>query len=228
MKLRRSTGSARLLLIAAVALSGQAIPQAIPAATQAASTGRPEDPTAAKLELQADPTIEKGKGAVVKGTVDPEGLRYSVGGLSILQPVVVTLLARDEADEVTLSLFKAGWESSLRTGSTRGSGVAQFEFRTEGGVNILVRGSSAASPFALIVWAGDELRPRMNDVVVSPAKSRKGESAATAADRAAAGSDATRGASEGDPGISWILLGAVIGGAVVFLLLRALGRRKQS
>ncbi len=221
MKRRRITGCARLLLIAACAMPAIAM-------SQSAGAARPADATAEKLELQADSRIEKGKGAVVKGTVDPEGLRYSVGGLSILQPVVVTLLTRDETDEVTLSLFKSGWEESLRSGSTRGSGVAQLEFRTEGGVNILVRGSSASSPFALIVWAGDELRPRMKDVVGAPAKSRAGKSAATAAEQAAAGR-AERGASEGGLGTTWILVaGAAIGGAAVFLFLRLRGRRKQS
>ena len=77
------------------------------------------------------------------------------------------LLSHDAADDLTVSLFKGDWTTARRTGTTKGSGIASFEFRTQGGVNILLRGSSTPVPFALVVWAGNELHPPMSDVVLT-------------------------------------------------------------
>jgi hypothetical protein len=119
------------------------------------------------LALVADPAVKDGKVAAIQGTVDGKGLRFAVGGLSILQPVVVMLLSRDIGDDLTVSLFKGEWQTARRTGSTKGSGITQFEFRTEGALNILLRGPAKPTPFALVVWAGNELHPPMKDVVVT-------------------------------------------------------------
>src|SRR6185295_11544314 len=97
------------------------------AASQSMTGTQETEESTPQLELAKDPGIETGQIAAVQGRVDSEGRRYTVGSLSILQPVVVTLLAHDEADDLTLLLFKQGWSDALRTGSTRGKGLAQFE-----------------------------------------------------------------------------------------------------
>jgi hypothetical protein len=187
-----------------------------------------------RLELAPDRRIEHGRVAAVQGSVGPDGLRFVVGELSILQPIVVMLLARDEADDLTLSLFKSDWKNVRRTASTRGSGIARFEFRTQGGVNILLRGGSTATPFALVVWAGEELRPSMSDVVVTYDEFRKRSPAAAASlARPGAPTNQQPPSAEGRRGrrasvAVWIVLAAVGGGAAAFFAMRSIARRKHA
>ena len=184
-----------------------------------------------RLELAPDPGIEHGRVAAVQGTVGPDGLRFVVGELSILQPIVVMLFAREEADDLTLSLFKKDWTNVRRTASTRGSGMARFEFRTQGGVNIMLRGASVETPFALLVWAGEELRPAMQDVVVTYDEFRKSNPTASTTLAPPGTSQASPGADNRGRARSvapWIILAAVGGGGAAFFSLRAFGRRKQA
>jgi len=179
------------------------------------------------LELARDPAINSGRVAAVKGTVGPDGLRFRVGELSILQPVTVMLLSAGDADDLTLSLYKKEWSNARRTGSTRGTGISRFEFRTQGGFNILLRGAAAETPFALLVWVGEELRPPMPDVVLTYDEFRQSHPAASASlGRTEQSADA--GSHRSISSVAWIFLAIVGGGAAAFVTLRARGRRKQT
>jgi hypothetical protein len=198
------------------------------------------DATVPRLELKPDPAVEKGRVAAVQGTLGPEPIRYAIGELSILQPVVVMLLSHDATDDLTLSLFKGDWTTVRRTGSTKGSGIASFEFRTQGGVNILLRGSSTPVPFALVVWAGNELHPPMSDVVVTHDEFLKRKPVATpavAAQQRPTGTVAPgreqaseAGGTPGVPVVISIVAAAVLGGAgtALFLRTRRGGRHDHS
>jgi hypothetical protein len=212
---------------------------ALAAAQQITVPAKPDD-TVPKLELKPDPAVERGQVAAVQGTLGPEPIRYAVGGLSILQPVVVMLVSHDAADDLTLSLFKGDWTTTRRTGSTKGSGIASFEFRTQGGVNILLRGSSTPVPFVLVVWAGNELHPPMSDVVVTRdefLKRKPGTMPAAAAQprnpgTALPGQEQASAAAgtRGVPVAIWIVAAAVLGGAgtALFLRMRRGGRHDHS
>ncbi len=150
-----------------LALPARAAPQ------QQAGAVTKKDEGIPRLELAPDPMVGQGRVGATQGSVGPEGVRCAVGGLSILQPVVVMLLAADAADDLTLTLYKGDWTTARRKGSTKGTGIARFEFRTEGGVNIMLRGPAKPTPYALVVWAGPELHPPMSDVVVTPEQFRK-------------------------------------------------------
>jgi len=176
------------------------------------------------LKLGPDPKVGHGTVAAIHGTVGPNGLRLAVGELSILQPVMVMLLAHDEAEDLTLSLFKKDWTSVRRTASTRGSGIARFEFRTQGGVNILLRGASAETPFALVVWAGEELRPSMPDVLVTYDEFRAHNPKATVS---LAGGPAAAGSGGTSFGL-WIAAATLFVGAGGFFAWRILGRRNEA
>jgi len=205
----------------ALALPALAISQEIPVTPTRQGDSIP------MLELARDPAIKSGRVAAVKGTVGPDGLRFRVGELSILQPVMVMLLSAGDADDLTLSLFKKEWSKPRRTGSTRGNGISRFEFRTQGGFNILLRGASAETPFALLVWAGEELRPSMPDVVVTYDEFRQSHPAASASLRKAEHSADAR-SNRGISAAAWIVL-AILGGGVAALgSVRARGRRKQA
>src|SRR5262249_3358631 len=194
------------------------------AANQQPTTPSREGEAIPRLELAQDPLVEKGKVAAVQGTVGPEGLRVMVGSLSIQQPVMVMVLGRDE-DDVTLSLYKKDWKSPNRTGSTRGDGIARFAFRTEGGVNIQVRGAAAATPYALVVWAGDELRPPLRDVVVTYDEFRKSNPAAA---QKLAGSGAQGRWRGSGLFVPLAIAGGVVLGAVALVAIGRRSRRKRA
>lgn len=135
---------------------------------KAPGTNEPQVPI---LTLSPGSAIRDGKVAAAEGTVDGEGLRFAIGGLSILQPVVITLFAGNPADDLKLTLFKKDWKQPRRAGSTGANRSVAFTFRTEGGVNILVQSSGPSRPFTLIAWAGEEIRPSsMKPVIVTPAQ----------------------------------------------------------
>jgi hypothetical protein len=220
----------RLIISTAIVLS---LPSLTAAQETPAMPGQSGDDIP-RLELARDPLIEHGQVGAVQGTVGPDGLRFVVAGLSILQPIAVMLLARDEADDLTLSLFKKDWTNVRRTASTRGSGIARFQFRTQGGVNIMLRGASIETPFALVVWAGEERQPAMPDVVVTYDEFRKRNPTASAS-LVARGASTNQEPLNGDgdrsramPVIVWIILAAVGGGLAAFFSMRALGRRTQT
>lgn len=212
-----------------------------------------DQPQVPLLKLARDQAFKHGEATAVEGTVDGEGLKFAVGGLSILQPVIVNLFAHNAADDLKLTLFKKEWNEPLRTGSTGRAGSVDFTFRTEGGVNILVQSPGPMRPFSLVVWAGDEIHPPMKDVVVTPAQFRRqqqsgaasssgagsveeagggaavgGGSAAGGGSVPAGGSAASGGsAGGGSSNAGWIVagvLGLLLAGAVVLLIYRSKGK----
>jgi hypothetical protein len=186
------------------------------------------DESVPQLELAADPSVSSGQIAAVQGTVGAEGVRYTVASLSILQPVVVMLYAAEESDDLTLSLFKSNWTEPRRSASTRGSGVAEFTIRTEGGLRIEVRGSSQPKPYALVVWAGDEMRRPMRDVLVTYDEFKKSNPAQASRLTEGGGVGGAAGAGSGLPMAVWIVVAGLIGGAAVFFGMRALGGRRRA
>jgi hypothetical protein len=67
-----------------------------------------------ELQLRKGPPIEKGQVAVVQGTTIAKGLRFRLNSLSVLQPVIATVLARDEHADLRVSLLKPGDEAPSR------------------------------------------------------------------------------------------------------------------
>jgi len=124
------------------------------------------DPTAYRLDLKAIPELEQGKIAMAEGTAGPGGVRFVAENLSILQPVVVTVLAKDPDDDVRVSLSKYRYDESDRSGTTKGEGMYTTRLRTQGDLKVVVS-SPDPKPFQLVVWAGDEVAREMPPVIVS-------------------------------------------------------------
>lgn len=124
-------------------------------------------PKSWRLQLKAYPTLEQGTASLVEGTATPAGDRFFVEHLSIIQPVAVTVITRDPADDVKLALSKYRFDEADRTASTAGSGKAQIKLRTQGEMKIVV---TAAKPtkYQLAVWAGPEIKPVPPPVVLTP------------------------------------------------------------
>lgn len=139
----------------------------ITAAVLAASPGYAQTPSAKayRLQLKQFTQIPKGKAALVQGAANPAGDRFFVQDLSIIQPVVVTLVTRDKADDVKLRLAKYQFDEADKTASTKGTGTATIKLRTQGEMKIVVSGADA-KPYQLVVWAGPEVKPEPPAVVL--------------------------------------------------------------
>jgi hypothetical protein len=136
-------------------------------------------PSTIKLALKATPEIKNGKIAMVEGATELAGHLFVVESLTILQPVTITVIAKNAADDIRLELFKYFWDKPAREGSTKVAGHHTFKIRTQGELGIVVTSAQERRPYQLIVWAGDEVRPPMKPVLVSTSRYRKQSSQAS-------------------------------------------------
>lgn len=166
-----------------------------------ALSAQSSSPKSYRLQLTAHKQISPGKAALVQGTASSAGDRFFVEHLSIIQPVMVTLITQDPNDDVKLQLSKYRFDVGDKTASTKGSGRASIKLRTQGEMKIVVSGAEAKK-YQLVVWAGDELKPEPPTVVL------KG------------------GTSGGSSRTGWVLGG--VGVVVAILLLVAFTKRRKA
>lgn len=186
-----TTGSrslAGLLLVIGLVPGGTALAQA-PGGTDQSQAYSPK--------LETAPEIKNGKIAAVQGTAGAKGEKLAFGGLSILQPVAVTLIAQSGSEDLRLEIGKFTTDGPIRSGSTKGNGVCTFQFRTEGDVQIKVSSPEGPKPFRLVVWAGDEMTPALPPVVV-PMKDVKAQEGAGAPGQG------------GSSLVMWVIAGALV------------------
>lgn len=157
-----------------------------------------------RLELKPMHGIEHGKAAVVKGEVGKTPHRFVVDGVTSLMPVVVLVRPVRGEDSVAIRLSKYGWNQPLRSGEAKGKPEG-FKFRTEGEFQIAVSSGRERTPYRLLVWAGDEVKPELRPVVVKASELKDGKG--------------------GIPRLWWIVGGLVVVGAGVAVFLM---RRKPS
>lgn len=151
-----------------ILLASIAVASHIPLAAQ---SGRGAAPSArvVKLALQDDAALEDGRIAIVEGVADARGLRYSLPGISILQPVAVTLLSPEENPSLEISLHPSRWEEAVRAVRLEGRMARTLKFRHQGAVGIKVRSlDGRPQRFDLLAWVGTEITPEVENVVVSP------------------------------------------------------------
>lgn len=117
-----------------------------------------------RLELKKMDGIEHGKAAVVKGEAGSQPHRFVVEGLNMNMPVTVLLRPVRSSDEVTMHVTKYAWDQPLREGTAKGGPLA-VKFRTEGEFQISVT-ARKPTPYRLLVWTGDEVKPELRPVVV--------------------------------------------------------------
>ncbi|OGW59681.1 MAG: hypothetical protein A2V83_04220 [Nitrospirae bacterium RBG_16_64_22] len=123
-----------------------------------------------KLVLKQIPELNNGKTIAVEGEADSMGDRFLVENLFILQPVAVTVLARNKGDDVRIRLAKDRWDEPIEEKSTKGVGRQTIKFRTQGDLRIIISSPKGKVPYNLLVWAGDEVKPDMKSVFKAPAK----------------------------------------------------------
>jgi hypothetical protein len=145
-----------------------------------ASAARAADSPAYKLNLKPADGLPNGKVATLQGTANPAGDKFFIEAVGVLQPVVVTLVAKNKGDAIKLVLGKQRWDEDLRHGVTGPNGMVTFKLRTQGEVRITVSGEGD-KPYNLIVWVGDEVKPDFAAApAITPMKDYKGAKAAGA------------------------------------------------
>jgi hypothetical protein len=170
-----------------------------------ASASRADDKRekpAYKLNLKPADGLPNGKVATLQGTANPGGDKFFVESVGVLQPVVVTLVAKNKGDAIKLVLAKQRWDENLRSGTTGPDGMVTLKLRTQGELRMIVSGEGD-KPYNLIVWVGDEVKPDFDAApAITPMKDYKGSKAG-----AAAGSGTTE-----------IVIACVLGGLIIMLV----------
>jgi hypothetical protein len=163
-------------------------------------------PKVIRLEPKKMDGVAVGKAVVVKGGAGPKAHRFALDKLTYQMPVVVALRPVYKGDEVGLKIAKYAWNQPDRQGATSGD-LLRYAFRTEGEFQISVDAKQPNTPYRLLVWVGDEMKPELRPVVVK-ASEFTGE-------KKAAGSL-----------VMWVIAGALV--AIVALLAVLVLRRRPS
>jgi hypothetical protein len=124
------------------------------------------------ITLREDPNVKPGHVGAVEGVTDQKGHRFLVENLDVLQPIAVTLVAREPSRPLKLQLIKYDWDKPDRSGVTDTDGVVTFRIRTQREMKILVTSETPQEvPYYLVIWIGDEIQPEMGKILVP----RKGD-----------------------------------------------------
>ncbi len=167
------------------------------------------------VELEPKDEFPNGKAQYLEARADATGHQYKVDGTYPDQPILVSVLTRDPADEVRVRLTKISFDEPDRDETTTGATRLDFGFRTFDGFKIWVT-ADKPTEYQLIVWVGDPIVEALPPVAV-PA-SQYVEPATGPGNSAASG-------------ISFSKLELALGGAMLLMLLGALVfflRRKPS
>lgn len=134
----------------------------------------PGDPTAGALKLDANKgeAMGGGKLTLLEGSAKAASpTAFSLEGLSVMQPVVITLLTRKPTTGVKLEARKPfSSTTEVKSATSNARGVAQLTLRAQGDVLVRVSGKDGTA-YQLAIWVGPELRPPM----ASPFKPAKAE-----------------------------------------------------
>ena len=128
-------------------------------ASQAAAPS--PEPKALKIEPRPWSGSPHTRVARIEGTADEKGKYYVLGGLTTLQPVALSVEAKNPGDALTLRVYKQGWKEVRREVSTADQPLAVTEFRTHGEAHIVVASASGPKPFVLRAVVGNEVRRPM-------------------------------------------------------------------
>ena len=176
-----------------------------------------------------------GKAAIFHGEVGVQGHGFALAGLSMLQPVAVTLLA-DPGAPVTLTIGKE-WAFAERTAVTDAGGHVTELFRTDdlAGIHVFAPDASQRRAYDLVIWVGDE-RTDYPDMP-SPIDFDQPEEAKRAPEQVASGGETTPPTSSPAPAspqaseprsmelVLWVIAGLLA--ALVVLASVALFRRRK-
>jgi hypothetical protein len=182
------------------------------------------DPPMTTLELAASDQFPGGKSVLMQGNADATGERFEVEGTKLLQPVAVTVFAKDPAQKIRLRLGKGNWKSPNRDVSTDASGMVNLRFHTYDGFKFWITAEQPA-PYQMVVWVGEEMKKPVPSVAtpMSAYKQHHGGEAPAASGGASAAASAGAGPSRME---LYGVLGAVV--LLFGIAMAVFARRKSS
>lgn len=142
-----------------------------------------------KLQLQTSPKVP-GKHRIIEGQAGPQPDRFLVEGLGVLQPVAVTVIAKNKGDEITVALGQDRWEEAVKKATTSADKPeVTIKLRTQGDLEISITAATEPRPYWLVVWVGDPVDPaaELAPVVVPMSKYKREHPEGVKAPGAAAG-----------------------------------------
>lgn len=110
-----------------------------------------------QLEPKGDPRVPAGKITVVTGKIERGGTRFVLKGISVDQPVQITVGAVKPDQPVTIELHKHNWDSPVVEQTTKGAATATVRFRSGTHAAIKLRGAEGAA-FELFAWVGPAIQ----------------------------------------------------------------------
>lgn len=135
-----------------------------------ASAQSPNDPVPVyKLELRKVEDIPQGTAALVAGEAGSRPDRFFLDNLYMLKPVSITVRAVNPGGVVNVKLTKEKWEDVLREGTTGADNQINFKFRTQGQFQISITSPTPNTPYKMVVWVGDDLKPKSKPIFVPTA-----------------------------------------------------------
>ena len=90
-------------------------------------------------------------------TQNDDSAYYFVKGLSMYQPVYITVVAENALDIVTINLCKNNWKTPNKTGATNATGNWKTKFKTEGSFGVMIAKQKPSSKYKIMVWVGKEV-----------------------------------------------------------------------
>jgi len=112
-----------------------------------------------KLQMQTSPKVP-GKQRIIDGQAGPQPDRFFVEGLGVLQPVAVTLIAKNKGDEITVAFGQDRWDETIQKATTSADKPeVTTKLRTQGDLKMSVTAATEPKPYWLIVWVGDPVDP---------------------------------------------------------------------
>jgi hypothetical protein len=146
----------RRILLSALTLS---------AAPLAAVCVHAEDAKPIVIETKADPRIPNGTLADLSGFTDEKGPLMKLQGLSIFQPVFVTIVSGDVATHLHVKISKPDGQDMIFEGATGEKGSVAAKFRSQGEAWIKVTSPGGRKRFSIIAWVGDIVPPKIQSAL---------------------------------------------------------------
>jgi hypothetical protein len=130
----------------------------------------PKEPPAYPLKFVTGHGLPNGKVSTWKGMAKPwPGDRFFTENLLVLQPITVTVVAKNKGDKIHVALAKLKWDEKHKEGTTGADRKVILKTRTQGDFRVIVTSPDGGEPkpYYLMVWVGDEHKPQLKPVTTS-------------------------------------------------------------